>query len=1022
MHGRVAAVPVITSIAPAPREGQPASEQQRTSTVLPPDSLSSSGQRQQQQQYLRTRWLQHVSDSHFRRLQQTQQLAGLHSHAGQACGVSMAALQQAGHGGRAAVLVGSLRLAEQLKLELQDTQVVCVYLDVNTASLAARLSRQQNPAEDVGVDAALADAEQQRHLLLALLEQQDEQRREQQAAAPLLAPAASPSQPQTPASSRSAAAAAANKQQTGQDAASVCPPFEPWLLSVSNSDGALQACEARVQATVARLLPAQQRFQPGLLLLQRFPAHAFSGLGPAAQAGAHAAPASSPTPTPTPTPMPAAAASGADGSMDVSAAAGLQLDEDTFSSSSTVLRLQSLTAAGCQLTLPRGRHLLAVSCCPRLLHCVSLHGAAEFALEDADKLLPSAARLHVVHESGSCAALAGGSRQLLFRFLLKAPELCTASLQLQGSSAALQACTRLLLLDAASGQPIPGLSRPQVQLGPAAAKGYVLLGLAEPHADVPAGSWSLCVTSSHKLAPLAELSCVRQAVFSGTYAANLQLVLARCVISPSSSVSLAAAAQLKLPAVAAAADSTPALGSTTPGSCGVSTGSEQRAKAPLSCQLQVFDTAGAKEVVWGAPYQQLVKVTSQQDGWLLLPHLSLPPGRYLLVLQLAPQHSRQWVNPASGETAVPPSWQLQLMPSADDKACPISQDDAWERHFLATQDAWTQQAAAAAAQGAGSTRPGSSGKGAGAAGAAGAGAAAAAKDRQKQAQAALERHLAAAAEAPTHSAAVSQPAHCTAGASTAAAPAGKTTTAAHQAAVHGAGAARKQAAAPATPGRSGNSAGKAAAALAGGGGGGSESADPGTSATAASRDAASAATTPASLHHGRDPQLAQLWPGAIAAAPSAKQPQEAVLCPAAKGAADALSLSPADQLRHIKAGPPAGDVSATTQQPHVADPQQQLAGAAAGLAEAADVRRRLKAAAGRLQAQQAAAFLEQRAAHAAATAAVAARKQELLQQLAPPVVLPAPAVTAATAAGSGGGAHGGAAHKAAGGGKHGGKA
>lgn len=110
--------------------------------------------------------------------------------------------------------------------------------------------------------------------------------------------------------------------------------------------------------------------------------------------------------------------------------------------------------------------------------------------------------------------------------MLKPAEACSLSLDLQASSDALAACTRLLLLDVATGQLLPGVAAPQVQLAPAP-RGYMLLALAEPCADVPGGSWSLGVTASHRLPPLTEVPCGRQAVFGGAYAPNTQAVLAR---------------------------------------------------------------------------------------------------------------------------------------------------------------------------------------------------------------------------------------------------------------------------------------------------------------------------------------------------------------------------------------------------------------------------------------------------------------------------------------------------------------
>jgi hypothetical protein len=86
-----------------------------------------------------------------------------------------------------------------------------------------------------------------------------------------------------------------------------------------------------------------------------------------------------------------------------------------------------------------------------------------------------------------------------------------------------------MLLEVSTGKPVQQLQQPSVRLSPSD-KGYLLLGLCEPLLDVPAGSWSLCVTSDGKLPPLADVPCTRQALFSGVYEANTKAVLARWVV------------------------------------------------------------------------------------------------------------------------------------------------------------------------------------------------------------------------------------------------------------------------------------------------------------------------------------------------------------------------------------------------------------------------------------------------------------------------------------------------------------
>lgn len=83
--------------------------------------------------------------------------------------------------------------------------------------------------------------------------------------------------------------------------------------------------------------------------------------------------------------------------------------------------------------------------------------------------------------------------------------------------------------------------------------------------------------------------------------------------------------------------------------------------------MQLYDLAGAAEATWGASYKLLAEAVSAADGRAALPSMQLPPGRYLLSLQLLPAASTQWVDPASGATEPPPHWQLLCLPSLDEK-------------------------------------------------------------------------------------------------------------------------------------------------------------------------------------------------------------------------------------------------------------------------------------------------------------------------------------------------------------------
>lgn len=67
--------------------------------------------------------LKFVPEPQFRLLQQSQQLWGLHQHLGHSYALPVAAVESAAQEGKAALVVGSVHLAEQLRSELPELQV-----------------------------------------------------------------------------------------------------------------------------------------------------------------------------------------------------------------------------------------------------------------------------------------------------------------------------------------------------------------------------------------------------------------------------------------------------------------------------------------------------------------------------------------------------------------------------------------------------------------------------------------------------------------------------------------------------------------------------------------------------------------------------------------------------------------------------------------------------------------------------------------------------------------------------------
>lgn len=326
-----------------------------------------------------------------------------------------------------------------------------MYLDADTGALDQRI-RQLAELDEQQVQALLADAAQQKGTLQGLQEQQEQLLRDLQQ----LQQQGGPPAPQAPAPAAALTAKGAptggkltlqvpavagpgtapqttrgshQHQSWGPQCCAADVSRDSWLFCVANPDKQQHACYMHVKGVLSRLWPAQQQFQPGLMLLQHHPAAAAlsacaerpataptskpavgdtvasggTGHGAASAAAAAAAAAAS-----VPAVVPEAV-------VDDAAAAELGLDVDAFHSSSTVLRLRALTAASAQLVLPRGRHLLQLQCCPSRLHCVTFHASSDFTLDSADKLLPAACKMHVLRESDDTQPLPAGSRQLLFR-------------------------------------------------------------------------------------------------------------------------------------------------------------------------------------------------------------------------------------------------------------------------------------------------------------------------------------------------------------------------------------------------------------------------------------------------------------------------------------------------------------------------------------------------------------------------------------------------------------------------------
>ncbi len=409
-----------------------------------------------------------------------------------------------------------------------------------------------------------------------------------------------------------------------------------------------------------------------------------------------------------------------------------------------------MLSGGC-LELPRGQHLLRVTAASDYPHAIMFYSQPPCKQDDyyckANELSivvgemmdvmqgqEGEAGAHVTNLDGQMeAAPAPGATLGVLRYQLQVgePTLVAGALTLARED--VRRATRLLLVDNATGRQhaCPSGRLAPVQLEPSPA-GYTLLAVAtnlggskqqQQVAEDGAGEgpvpWFLQLLSSAPLASVQESSVARAQPLQGTYKPNARGVVARHLLTPIQPTQLAVHAALQPPAL-----------------------------VPFTVRVCVAPTGG--EVVWGEAYPELTRASSPDGAALLLPSVQLEPGKYLVELlldkegcpegwQLDPVSGQltDLTQPGGGAPAPPLSWTMTLLPSTDDKVCPVTADDSQQRYFRAMQEAWAVQgvpAAAGATAGAGAkgapAKP-AAGKGGAAAGALGGRAAAAASLLEK---------------------------------------------------------------------------------------------------------------------------------------------------------------------------------------------------------------------------------------------------------------------------------------------------
>lgn len=361
-------------------------------------------------------------------------------------------------------------------------------------------------------------------------------------------------------------------------------------------------------------------------------------------------------------------------------------------------RLHTHMMGGGCLELGRGQHLLRITSDPSYAHAISFYSAPPCKPEQyrckANELSLVLSEMMetlkgeegvtgavVTNLAGQFEAPQANGVAGVFRYKLEVsePTLVSGSLSLPREDQ--RRITRMVLVDSATGTQIqcPNGCLPPTQLD-AKPEGYMLLavacggaparGAAAPRVAAAADAdaavapvpWLLQLLSSKPLAGVKEMSAARAQPYEGKYKPNAKGILARYVLTPIQALQLSAYA---------------------------------RTEPPLPFKLRVCNAPTGAEITWNTDYPVAASLTSPLGAApdALLPAVGLEPGKYLVEMQLdtSDGYPEGWqVDPVTGAVngGGDVKWRLCLLPSVDDKVCPITLDDSQQRYFRGMQDAW----------------------------------------------------------------------------------------------------------------------------------------------------------------------------------------------------------------------------------------------------------------------------------------------------------------------------------------------
>lgn len=352
----------------------------------------------------------------------------------------------------------------------------------------------------------------------------------------------------------------------------------------------------------------------------------------------------------------------------------------------TLRRLQHTCATSSTLRLPRGRHVLRATADPHATHALTVWSDSAFEFADRPELMARATdcELFFKETAGEVLAAAGGTWRVLCRHSFTLPQPARVAVRFRAAPVATHRSLRVLLTDndTSAATPLVLGARPAEPL-PVNEGGYTVMAIQDAAlGDVPAGSYSLRLSSDVELGNVAAVPCSRVERFDGAYVPNRHAEVWRFALAPMAPCQVAIRLRVHPPGLSGILRLEADAGGAAGGGKG---GGGKKGAVPPPQQ-----SGGG-----GGPV-----FTAEVAGDDVVPVVRIPAGRHVLTLTLDRGRSALDVRPTGHIAGVTEAgtggpdggpggarWDVVLAPTADDKACPIAMDTSRE----AEQQAWLKE-------------------------------------------------------------------------------------------------------------------------------------------------------------------------------------------------------------------------------------------------------------------------------------------------------------------------------------------